>query len=133
LLYALELVLRGHVFMAGAVCALGFAWVRVRRKMLLFRPANPRKLQMTADGRLLLHADAVGEEVSLQPSSLWLGRHVLLVLRGRARTWRLLLGPDNLDAAALAALSRRLPPATFPAGSALHSVTPQQAGISPPP
>jgi hypothetical protein len=82
-----------------------------------------RQLLCAGDGNLsLVFANHAVEAVSLSPSSLRLGRHLLLVLQGPIRVHRLLLGPDNLAPSELAALNRRLPTATVVPGTALHSL-----------
>lgn len=60
-----------------------------------------------ADDWRLIHRDAAPETVSICAGSLFLGRGVLLVLRGR-RVHRLWLCADNVTPSALAALRRQL-------------------------
>lgn len=110
LLFMLELALLGHWWQALAASALaaGFGWqwvVRSRRSS----PGSARRLLLAADGRChLLTVSGAVEELALQPASLRLGRWLLLLFRSGGRTHRLLLGPDNLAAAELAALQRRI-------------------------
>lgn len=110
-LHVVELWRHGHPLavaaMLAAILAAG-AW-RYRTGPA----ARPRRLLLTADGRLFmhLHGGAV-EQVVLGAASLRLGRSLLLVLHCGKRRYRLLLGPDNLAPAALAALQRRLPRGT---------------------
>jgi hypothetical protein len=122
LLYLLELLLTGHRIAALAIALLvacsSWPWMaRVGTS-----PAMPQRLVLATDGRLFLeHRGGSLEEVRLRPESLRLGSHVLLVLTGAGRTIRLLLGPDNLAPAQLAALQRRLPAGSAPPATALHS------------
>jgi hypothetical protein len=109
LLHALELALRGHplaalaMFGTGAVCLI---WLRSTWRS----PAQgARRLLLLADGRaLLLTVAGEVQPVALSASSLRLGAWLLLVLHGPRVCYRLLLGPDNLEAASLSALRRRL-------------------------
>jgi hypothetical protein len=83
----------------------GWQWWRSRRNS----PSSPRRLLLAADGRChLLTVSGTVEELALQASSLRLGRWLLLLFRSGGLTHRLLLGPDNLDPAELAALQRRI-------------------------
>lgn len=69
----------------------------------------PVRLLMSADGRIhLLTAGASLQPAILDPSSMRLGPWLLLVLNGPAGTCRLVLGPGNVEAGALACLRRRL-------------------------
>lgn len=123
-LYGLELLLTGHWLALAAtvgVAAVGFGpWCRLPRSG---RP-EPRHLVLAASGRLILTYPGDREEdVCLSARSLRLGSHLLLVLEGAGRTHRLLLGPDNLAPAELAALRRRLPAGPVAAAAtALNSV-----------
>ncbi|HTQ35970.1 MAG TPA: hypothetical protein VMH77_02945 [Steroidobacteraceae bacterium] len=119
LLYAVELALTGHPAAAAAVCLLAAAG---------FGPgvgagtgARTRRLVLDA-GRLWLVDGGAPVPVHLDPGSFRLGSHLLLVLRCHGGVQRLLLGPDNMAAAELACLRRRLAPGSS-AGTALHSVT----------
>lgn len=116
LLYATELAVTGHPVAASWALLLAAA-VAARRT----READkPQCLVLAADGRLFLRwRQQRMDEVQLRPASLRLGAHILLVLRGPRRTYRLLLGPDNLPPHLLAAFRRRLPE-TGDAGTALH-------------
>lgn len=105
-----ELVRHGHPLAgAGTLAAAGMAlWLW--RDGGQGRPGQPRRLVVTADGRLFLHLHGGAvEQADLAPSSLRLGRHLLLVLHCGKYRYRLLLGPDNLDGPDLSALQRRLP------------------------
>lgn len=109
-LHAAELFRHGHplaafLMLAGTGGAL-WAW-RLSGRLW---PARPRRLVLAADGQiyLQLYGGAV-EPATLGGASLRLGRRLLLVLQCRKRRYRLLLGPDNLAPAELAALQRRLP------------------------
>lgn len=107
-LYLGQLVLLGHLRVAvpAAVAAGAFAWLS-RAAPRSSKPA--RRLLWSADGRLhLLEAGGSVVPVTLQSSSMRLGRWLLLVLRDDAGTRRWLVGPDNLDPAGLAALRRRV-------------------------
>ena len=109
LLYAVELLVTGHPWVASgaALLAVG-AWI-ARQQLAPRGPGSPRRLLLAADGRL--HVLCIGGEVkpvSLGASSLWLGSAVLLELRGPQQTFRVLVGRGNLDPAALATLRRRL-------------------------
>lgn len=122
LAYTLELGWRGHPLAALAMLlATGMtAW----RWRAWHAPNSSSALHLicAGDGRLtLVFADGSLEAVSLQPRSLRLGRHLLLVLQGPDRMHRLFIGPDNLASSELAALNRRLPMATVLPGTALHS------------
>lgn len=106
--YLVQLVLWGHLLVAGMVAVLGgaLAW-QCRRHRSSARPA--RRLLMAADGRVhLLGADGTVAPATLQPCSMRLGPWLLLVLDGDTGTHRLLLGPDNVDPVQLAALRRRV-------------------------
>lgn len=108
-LYGLELLLLGHWLAATAIVALALlAGWQGRGPGAPFR--QPRRLLLAADGRLhILTVAGELEAVQLHPSSLRLGPWLLLVLcRPGDRPHRLLLGPDNLDGASLAALRRRM-------------------------
>jgi hypothetical protein len=117
LLYAVELMLMGHRVAAPLVLLI-MAGITARGDIR--QPESPRCLVLAADGRLFLCGRERGTaEVQLGSASLRLGPHLLLVLRGHSRTFRLLLGPDNLPPHLLAAFKRRLPE-TGDAGTALH-------------
>lgn len=68
-----------------------------------------RCLQLCPDGQVLLYVGPAAQPAWLEPCSLRIGSHLLLVFRttGRRRL-RLLLGPGNLSADDLAALRRWL-------------------------
>lgn len=108
-LYGFELLWRGHWVAAAAIAAIALLpWLCGRggaqpRQM-------PRRLLLAADGRLhILTAAGELEAVRLHPSSLRLGPWLILLLsRTGDKPHRLLLGPDNMDAATLAALRRRM-------------------------
>jgi hypothetical protein len=71
-------------------------------------PDAPQRLIIAVDGSLQIRTVAGhGDAVRIRAQSLRMGASVLLVLRG-ARTYRLLLGPGNVDSVTLAALHRRL-------------------------
>jgi hypothetical protein len=109
-LYLLELVLLGRLLPAllAVGLAAGSAWLCLRPPR--GAACTPRRLLLAADGRWhLLTVSGTLEQLALQPASLRLGRWLLLMFQtGDRRTHRLLLGPDNLDPAQLAALQRRL-------------------------
>jgi hypothetical protein len=112
LVHVVELWRHGHP-LAAAVTLLGgvgsWAWQRARQP----RARRPRRLLVTADGRVFLQlGDGAVEQASVGSASLRLGRSLLLVLRCGKRRHRLLLGPDNLARGQLAALQRRLPRGT---------------------
>lgn len=128
LLLTAELAWRGHFVAAPVVVllvvALGLHW----RRTLRMRPESPRRLLLAADGRF--HVMTVGggvDPVHLDPAGIRLGRHLLLLLRGGGR-YRLLLGPDNVEPAVLAALGRRLAGAVAPAATAIHSASETDPG-----
>lgn len=107
-LYVAQLIYLGHLFVAGLVAALGagLAW-HVRRAIAARWTAQ--RLLLSADGKLHLLGPGGRLQVAmLHPASMRLGAWVLLVLRAGTGTHRLLLGPDNLDAARLSALRRRI-------------------------
>lgn len=116
LLHAVELMLMSQPVAAPLVLLIATG-MRARRTG---QQESPRCLVLAADGRLFLcWREQHMEEVQPGPASLRLGPHLLLVLRGHGRTFRLLLGPDNLPPHLLAAFKRRLPE-TGDAGTALH-------------
>ena len=92
---------------------LGLELMDLARKPMGRQPLRPpgaaRRLLLTADGHLqLLMSSGELQAVHVHPSSMRLGSWVLLRLvtpRGRQSV---LLGPDNTEPAALAALRRRL-------------------------
>ncbi len=108
LLYCIELVLLGHWLVAAVLPAMMLAVAHPR----LSRPgANlPQRLLLAADGRMhLLMTGGAIEPVRIDGGSLRLGPWLYLRLHtGQGAAVRLLFGPDNLDAASLAALRRRL-------------------------
>ena len=107
--YGLELLLRGHWVVAALITGIGLlAWLRRQRGPQ--RRQRPRRLLLAADGRLhVLTVDGGINAVRLHPSSLRLGPWLILVLNHAGhKPYRLLLGPDNLDEAMLAALRRRM-------------------------
>lgn len=92
--------------LAGALVAAGLA--RSLWQGMAGQGERPSRLRLARDGGLSLEfASQASEPVQPASGSLWLGRGVLLVLRGR-RCHRLWLGPANLDPDALAALRRHL-------------------------
>lgn len=109
LLYLLELAVMRQWLAATLGCATtaAIAWLCLRRGPRV--ADEPRRLLVTADGRLhLLRVSGAVSTVQLHASTQYLGAWtVLVVARGRART-RVFLGPDTLDPARLAALRRRL-------------------------
>lgn len=107
--FALELLLLGHGAAAVLVLSLAMAPGLQQRMPRLAVSRAPRRLLVAADGRLhLLGVGGDVEPVRLQGSSLRLGPWLLLSLRGEGRVHRLLLGPDNVPPALLAALRRRM-------------------------
>lgn len=105
---ALEWWFTGHPVAAPLLLLpAALLWLPCRETLA---PAGPVSLVVAADGNWRLgFRDGRQEAVKLRPESLFLGSHLLLVLRGRRHTFRLLLGPDNLTAAQLSSLRRRLP------------------------
>lgn len=107
-LYCAQLVWLGHLVVAGLVAVPGtvFAW-HLRDGYATRQAAH--RLLLSADGKLhLLGAGGRLLPATLLPDSMRLGPWLLLVLRAGTTTQRLLLGPDNLDAALLSALRRRV-------------------------
>jgi hypothetical protein len=103
---------RGALLPAAGV-ALGGALVAWGLWRLRDGGCASRRLQLHARGRVVLLAEKGREEGWLAPCSLWLGSHVVLVLRRPGqRPLRLVLGPGHLSAQDHAALSRwlRRPP-----------------------
>jgi hypothetical protein len=102
--HALELLLMRHWLVAVCVALAGVRCFRPERTV------RWSSLRVDGQGRLFLR-DAKGwsEQVWCRPQSLRLGPCLLLVLCGASGVHRLVIGPDNLDAAQLAALRRRLP------------------------
>ncbi len=129
-----ELGLRGHRFAALVMVPFtGVACWRWRAAHAL-DSSTPRHLICASDGRLsLVLASGNIEAVNLQPESLRLGRHLLLVLQGSNRRHRVFFGPDNLAASELAALNRRLPTATVIPGTAQHYVAAHRGRPADPP
>ena len=109
--------LQGSLPRAAAILAATLiASVALWRWLLPARALSVQRLQAGPDGSIcLLTADGRRREVTLMPGSMRLGPCLLLVLRAPDRCHRLLLGPDNVDPASLAALRRRLrrPPAAL--------------------
>ena len=108
LLFALELAWIGHWPAAAGVVALATCWLGCCRRRGRDGRGQLRRLLVSATGQL--HGmRGNGELVGLQvhPASLCLGRWLLLRLEGGADSHVLLLGPDNMEPAALAALRRR--------------------------
>ncbi|HWL61756.1 MAG TPA: hypothetical protein VNQ32_03100 [Steroidobacteraceae bacterium] len=106
--HLVQLTLLGHVLVAGIVALLTAALVWQCRAA---QPATmqSRRLFVSAHGRMhLLGAGGIVAPAVLQPCSMRLGPWLLLVLREGTGTRRLLLGPDNVDPAQLAALRRRV-------------------------
>ncbi len=94
-LYALELWLTGHP--CAALLILLIAGASAIRRNPRDRPCC---LVLKEDGRLFLHGlRGAADEMQLRRTSLRLGAHLLLVLRGNRRTVRLLLGPGQPAAA----------------------------------
>jgi len=108
-IYAVELLTLGHWFIGGIVAALLVAVLLHRRTAHACSAAMPRQLLMAADGRLhLLMAGGTTEAVNVHPSSLRLGPWLLLQLTRDGGNHRVVLGTDNVDAASLATLRRRM-------------------------
>lgn len=106
--HAVHLVWAGSWAVALLVCALAAVGIWKARAPG-HRSAVPRRLLVSADGRMHLLDTAGGlEAVRLNPASMRIGTQLLLVLDGSVRRHRLLLGPGNIDPAALAGLRRRL-------------------------
>jgi hypothetical protein len=123
LAYTLQLAVHGHLVAAAVMLLFTGAATWQWRLRSSQDGGSLRQLLCAGDGNLsLVFANHAVEAVSLSPSSLRLGRHLLLVLQGPTRVHRLLLGPDNLAPSELAALNRRLPTATVVPGTALHSL-----------
>jgi hypothetical protein len=109
LLHALELALASQWLAAPAVLGIAAACAWLWRRAGRDSTTTPRRLLLSADGRLhVLTVAGVVEEVTLHPASLRLGRWMLLLFAKRRGRIRVLLGPDNLEAAQLAGLQRRL-------------------------
>lgn len=109
-LYGMELLILGHWIIGGIVAVLLVAVLLPARPMQAMpAAATPRRLLLSADGRLhLLTVGGSIEAVNVHPSSLRLGSWLLLRLTNGSANYRLLLGPDNVDAAMLATLRRRM-------------------------
>jgi hypothetical protein len=104
LAYALQLVLERQFPMAAVVALLAIFGLRP------VRAGTWRHLRVDMDGRLFLITESGGcLQASPGSGGLRLGQHVLLVLRTDRGTSCMLLGPDNVAPAVLAALKRRLP------------------------
>ncbi|MET0282239.1 MAG: hypothetical protein ABW278_14105 [Steroidobacteraceae bacterium] len=110
LCYLAELLLGHHYVVAAATTVLAALLLWRAHCTERWQSTPPRRLVWAADGRMfLVTPGAPPQEASVDPASLRLGSHLLLVLRCGGRRQRWLLGPDNLAAAALATLLRRLP------------------------
>lgn len=108
-LYAFELLTLGHWFIGAIAASLLVAILFPRRTAHPSPAAVPRQLLMAADGRLhLLMAGGAVEAVNVHPSSLRLGPWLLLQFTSDGTRHRLVLGTDNVDAASLATLRRRM-------------------------
>ena len=109
LLYAAELLLRGHWMVAAGMVLIAAGTHMTRRRWAPQDSGAARRLLVAADGRLHVHCiGGTTQTVTLVAESLWLGSTVLLVLQAPGRMHRLLLGPGNLDPRTLATLRRRL-------------------------
>ncbi len=109
LLYAIELLARGHWLVATVATLLAAGTHLGRGKLAAQDSRAPRRLLLAADGSIHVHCiGGATVAVTLAGESLWLGNSLLLVLREPGRTHRLLLGPGNLDPFTLATLRRRL-------------------------
>jgi hypothetical protein len=107
LLHAVVLAWTRHPFAALSTVALtaALAWQRQQA----CRSSAARRLLIAADGRLHLRmTPGTTVAVDLHPASMRLGAWVLLRLSAPGLRLTFLLGPDNVDAALLAALRRRL-------------------------
>lgn len=109
LLFALELLIRAQPLAAvliGGMAALSWFGCLVARRTTAMRP---RRLLLLADGRVRLQTSCGDmQSAQLLPASLRLGAWMLLLVRTPSGLHRLLLGPDNLEPAQLAALRRRV-------------------------
>jgi hypothetical protein len=109
LLFALELAWMGLWPAAGGMAAITACWLGCSRMRGGEAPRQLRRLLLSADGKL--HAmSGNGQVVGLQlhPASLCLGPWLLLRLKGDKGSHVVLLGPDNMEPSALAALRRRM-------------------------
>jgi hypothetical protein len=114
-MHAIHLLASGHPVVAcavGAATAAG-SW-RPRR-----RESAAQVLKLSADGAFSICDGNCETPVAAMPASRRLGMHLLLVLRAPHAIHRVLLGPDNVPAARLAALLRCLP-SEADAMTALH-------------
>jgi hypothetical protein len=107
--FALQVALQGSAAASTALLCIGASTVFVlHRQLHPLGPHSPRRLCLGADGRAwVITASGMRDEIHLHPASLRLGRVTWLVARGR-RTYRVLLGPGNVDPVTLAALVRWL-------------------------
>jgi hypothetical protein len=109
--------LQGSLPRAAAIlAATAIASVSLWRWLSPGKALSAQRLLAGPDGSLcLVTGDGRSWEVTLMPGSMRLGPYLLLVLRTAHCRHRLLLGPDNVDPANLAALRRRLrrPPAAL--------------------
>lgn len=107
-LHVAELLLRGQPLAAAGTAALGAALVAASGAEHRRAAARARRLVVSAGGQMSLITARGIEPVQWRASSLRLGRRILLCLRGAHCEYWVLLGPDNTDPAALAALRRRI-------------------------
>lgn len=107
-LHVAELLLRGMLVAGAGVAALGAGFLVACRREQRLAATKARRLVVSAGGQLYLITAGGIEPASWLPSSMRLGRHLLLRLgTARGQCWAL-LGPDNADPAALAMLRRRI-------------------------
>lgn len=108
--HALQQALQGVMWSALVVTALSLAGAATAWCWLWRSGRAPRTLRLMADGSLAIQAkDGSWRLVHLQSGCIRLGGWLLLHLAAADRcSFRVVLGPDNLDAPALAALHRRL-------------------------
>jgi hypothetical protein len=107
--YAGQLLFLAHWAMAPAVLVMTLATLFAMRQVTPQDSGAPRRLLLSADGRL--HVATMGGAVeAVEPGgeSLWFGSAILLVLRAPGRVHRVLLGRGNLAPSELATLRRRL-------------------------
>lgn len=109
--HGVQQALQGAPLAALAVSAASLAGATAARRWLWSRAGHvPCGLKLTADGSIAVRArDGSWRDVHLQSGSVRLGGWLVLHLRATdGSSFRLVLGPDNLEGAALAALRRRL-------------------------
>lgn len=107
-LHVAELLIRGLPAAAAAMAVLAFFFLGACRRERHMAGVSARRLVVSAAGQMYLIAAGGIEPVSWLPSSMRLGRRLLLRLHSAHGEYWAVLGPDNVDPAVLAMLRRRI-------------------------